>query len=580
MQQRESEAAGTVIALEFVIGVTGHRDCCPADEEALKTQIRSVLAGMKERFDRLPMRVVTGLAEGADTLVTEVALDLGLPVSAVLPMPRQDYEQDFAGEALARFTALADDERVVVHELPVAGEAANGGLDSPEARVVQYQMLMDFLVRRSNALLVLWDGKALEKKGGTSDVVSAFLSGSGKRGSATGIGSEGPAFENCGDLVIWLKTPRASAPGAVKMGEASYLASESSGMVFAEVASIPAQFAARWAGFESYARDRYSEQGRQFPTYPLAEESSNGSSVQAMAINREFQRADQLAMASQRFSDELFRAFALIAAAMGFFFLVYAKLAALGLFLVFYVGLFLVGYSLFKLGARQRWFSKHLSYRALAETMRVQYFMLVSGAGQRFSTRRIVNLTSVDRFKGFEWLQDAVRCMEPLTFERHVADGKRLELVHKHWIGEQCSYFSRKLAVLHRKHERLEVIKASLLLGSVLGALALILFKYSLYETHIAGYDGKTWLVFLMGLLPLWLAVWELYQGKMATRELLWQYANQRRYFVAASNQMEVLADVNSRLRVVTDLAERALAEIFLWSAHRFHREHEPPAAG
>ena len=94
------------------------------------------------------------------------------------------------------------------------------------------------------------------------------------------------------------------------------------------------------------------------------------------------------------------------------------------------------------------------------------------------------------------------------------------------------------------------------------------------------GFDAKTWLVFFMGLLPLWLAIWELYQGKMATRELIWQYANQRRYFTAAKNQMDAAKDVETKRRILTDLADRALAEIYLWSAHRFHREHEPPAAG
>ena len=119
-----------------------------------------------------------------------------------------------------------------------------------------------------------------------------------------------------------------------------------------------------------------------------------------------------------------------------------------------------------------------------------------------------------------------------------------------------------------------------LLLGSVLGALALLLFKYEMKKIGFVGFSSKTWLVFLMGLLPLWLAVWELYQGKMAMRELIWQYANQRRYFTAARDQMTACASSEARLRVVSDLAERALAEIYLWSAHRFHREHEPPAAG
>ena len=45
------------------------------------------------------------------------------------------------------------------------------------------------------------------------------------------------------------------------------------------------------------------------------------------------------------------------------------------------------------------------------------------------------------------------------------------------------------------------------------------------------GFNGKDLLLFVMGLLPVWLGIWELYQDKMATRELLWQYRNQLSHF-------------------------------------------------
>jgi len=580
MKDEKFSQLKSAIALEFVVGVTGHRDCPVKDHPALKKHIAAALLDLKSRFFELPVRIITGLAEGADTLVTQVALDLGMPVSAVLPMPRQDYEKDFKASALQTFRQLADDERVRVHELPIDATNAESGLDDSVSRVVQYQALMDFLVRRSNILLALWDGKTVASKGGTSDVISAFLSGQANYAAPTPINGESRSFEDCGDLAIWIKTSRASLSDKISVGPPTFLVSDSTGMVYAEMIGVPAKFEARWNGFEAYAHARYSNKAVNVTAYPLASEGNYGTSPLAIAINREFMRADQLAMSNQSHSDRLFKAFGLIAAAMGLFFLIYAKLAAAKILLMSYIGLFVTGYILFKIGAKRHWFTHHLSYRALAETMRVQYFMLVAGVGKGFSTRRVVSLTSVDRFKGFEWLQDAVRCMEPLTFQHDKADSARLEAVRQNWIEDQSSYFTRKLEDLHTQHKRLEVIKAGLMIGSLIGALALIMFKYTLYEMQMAGFDGKTWLVFLMGLLPLWLAVWELYQGKMATRELIWQYANQRRYFVAAKNQMDAVQDIETRLRVVTDLAERALAEIYLWSAHRFHREHEPPAAG
>lgn len=579
-RSEENTGASSVIACEFVIGVTGHRDLVEADHHKLRDDIAKALEKIAANFDHLPVRLVTGLAEGADTLAAEVALEMGLHVSAVLPMPRKFYEQDFEGAALTRFKELADDERVDCFEIPLAEE--NEGRDqlSSEDRVVQYEMLMDFLTRRSNVLMALWDGLMLEQKGGTSDVISTYLSGRARYQNPVFLPSGDIQFEDCGEIAIWIKTRRVQNPDHILTDVPAYLVSDASGSSFQEMSDCPQGFLNRWAGFETFAQDRFSDISADLPVWPLAEDGELGGSAQAKAINREFLRADQLAMGNQKNSDGLFMAFGFIAGAMGLFFLVYAKLAALEIFLVLYVALFLVGYILFRISAARHWLGKHLSYRALAETMRVQFFLLVSGAGAGFSVRRVMSLTSVDRFQHFEWLPDAARCMEPVTYEDHKPSPERMQAVHDHWIDDQSQYFAKKLHQLHDRHKRLEVIKAALLLGSVAGAVALILFKYEMKKSGFVGFSVKTWLVFLMGLLPLWLAVWELYQGKMAMRELIWQYANQRRYFTAAKDQMAACTTQEAKQRIVSDLAERALAEIYLWSAHRYHREHEPPAAG
>jgi len=105
--------------------------------------------------------------------------------------------------------------------------------------------------------------------------------------------------------------------------------------------------------------------------------------------------------------------------------------------------------------------------------------------------------------------------------------------------------------------------------GSALGT-----FIFSL------GFSGKDLLLFVMGLLPVWLGIWELYQGKMATRELLWQYRNQLRHFSRATIELTQAADRLSRIAILAALGKDSLMESYLWTIHRYHREHEPPAAG
>jgi len=566
-------------AFEFVVGVTGHRDLILEHIPALKKSIRDALDGLAGHFDSMPLRIITGLAEGADTLVTEVALEMGIEVTALLPMPEEVYEADFEGDALSRFRNLVKDPRINTIELPLVGGPSAADFDDQSNRDDQYDLLKDYLVRRSNVLLALWDGEVSELRGGTSDVVMSYLCGEVGLPAPCKIPAGSDAAQDCGEFVVCIQTPRQSSTKTVKPSGYAFLVSNSTCVAYSQMDQVPEYYTHRWSGLDAYASERFSDASLAHPTYPLVGSEESCLDEHTYAVEREFLRADQLAMSSQKLSDALFKCFGVIAAAMGLFFLVYAKLAALKLFLVIYIVLFFAGYIAFRVSAKKRWLARHLACRALAETLRVQFFLLISSAGQKFSVRRMLRLTSVDRFDGFEWLQDAARCAEPL-FHKDDNEIERLEVVRNKWIDDQAQYFTKKLAQMHTQHARLEVVKSLLLAGSILGALSLIFFKKSLLHMEMAGYDGKALLVFAMGLLPLWLAVWELYQGKMATRELIWQYSNQRRYFVAASRQITEAKDISAKRRVVSHLAEQALAEIYLWSAHRYHREHEPPAAG
>jgi hypothetical protein len=269
-----------------------------------------------------------------------------------------------------------------------------------------------------------------------------------------------------------------------------------------------------------------------------------------------------------------------MAALMGLTFLLYAKIAALKLFLIAYVALFAGGFFIFAIGSRRGWFGRHLAFRALAEALRIRFFLVMSGGGTAGQTRRLFRLTSIERFKGFGWIGDAIRCTEPLTYESTVPSKERVAAVSERWVKDQAAYFSRKHHQLHGEHERLETVKKFLFLAAFLGAVSLLFFKKSLYGFHIGDLDGKTLVVFLMGLLPLWLAVWEIYQSKMAIRELLWQYANQGELFELAERRLASISDPVHAQEVISDLAERSLMDVVQWSTHRYHREHEPPSAG
>jgi hypothetical protein len=120
--------------LYLTIGVTGHRDIPPEDEAILKPVIKSRLLNLQASYQETPLLLLSGLAEGADRLVVEVAYELGIAFAAILPLPKEDYATDFT-----------------------------------ETRSKQ-----DFYNWLDKAL---WDGDKQEKTGGTAQVVRYFLQG-------------------------------------------------------------------------------------------------------------------------------------------------------------------------------------------------------------------------------------------------------------------------------------------------------------------------------------------------------------------------------------------------------------------
>ena len=93
---------------------------------------------------------------------------------------------------------------------------------------------------------------------------------------------------------------------------------------------------------------------------------------------------------------------------------------------------------------------------------------------------------------------------------------------------------------------------------------------------HTAAYRRRR----VFNWLPLGLTLWELHQGRMATRELLWQFQNQATIFARASSDLQGTGHEDAKAQIYVDLAERSLFETYLWTIHRFHREFSPPSGG
>jgi hypothetical protein len=162
------------------VGVTGHRaDVLPPGSVAgLRDHIgevlriiadagRDLLEAERACFADGPprLRFVSPIADGADQIAAEVALDLGWELEAILPFERQAYRETLASaEARGRFDALLGRASCLL-QLP----------GDPEQGLDAYVMTGRATVAHCDVLIAIWDGLPPRGRGGTGEVVQLAL---------------------------------------------------------------------------------------------------------------------------------------------------------------------------------------------------------------------------------------------------------------------------------------------------------------------------------------------------------------------------------------------------------------------
>jgi hypothetical protein len=166
--------------LSLTIGVTGHRlhRMLDVDQDVLRhaisttlTQLSVALEGVygkhKTMFaHELPqLRMISALADGADTIGAQAALAAGWRVDACLPFARDVYANDFApGQPYEEFDALL---KQVTATFVLDGEHAD-----PEKRDAAYEAVGRLTLEQADVLLAIWDGDPGRGRGGTARVVA------------------------------------------------------------------------------------------------------------------------------------------------------------------------------------------------------------------------------------------------------------------------------------------------------------------------------------------------------------------------------------------------------------------------
>lgn len=534
------------------------------------------------------LRFMVGMAEGADLLIAQMALDLGLRVDAVLPMPFEHYAADFDAAALEVLKVLLRHPRVRVVELRSMHVDLAAGPITPAERDLLYANLSDTLIRRSSLLLALWDGHPSTLPGGTADTVLRYL---GVR-SEENTGQESVEFVVAphdlqweSRLVYWIPTGRRGNAVAAADVQPCFLLGIGDNTLQVQQA-MPARLTAQLTQLNDYNRSYQdlSEKGIGTPDSLLANLPPDVPLHDRQTldeIDTQYGKADLLAVYYQKHSERLFALFGLMAFVMGLAYLVYEKLVESKAVIIGYLILLLASVAIYYRLQGKEWFAKHLICRMIAETMRARFYVTLAGTDHLVDAEEVLALSGIDKFRGFSWIGHVLKGVGAIDGHPQPAaahDSPQSRYVDQAWIEAQHQYFKTRVARLENSSNRVRLLKNVVFVVIIGVIVTVVLLGDPVRQPSLSdNVSLKNLFTFGMGVLVVLLGVLELHQNKMATRELLWQYRNQLGHFSRARLQLSRIAAPSRRREVLAELGKESLMESCLWTIHRYHREHEPP---
>ena len=245
--------------------------------------------------------------------------------------------------------------------------------------------------------------------------------------------------------------------------------------------------------------------------------------------------------------------------------LVYEHISESRVVLFGYMLILLSSLSVYYVLRGQHWFAKHLTYRAIAETMRAKFFLRLAGIDHRVDAAEVLGLWGIDRFRGFSWISYVLKGVEVPDVHAgvpHDIHAWRSRCVEQTWIDSQYRYFTVKVAKLERSARRIKYLARTVFVVILLVMASLILFGEHIPEDVGIGIRSHSLLTFLMEILAVLLGAWKLHQDKMATRELLWQYRSQLSQFERARVQLQRKPSRARREDLLVELGSNSLMEI------------------
>lgn len=562
--------------IPLVIGVTGHRDLRPDETDELRALIAELFASLRKRFPHTPLLLMTALAEGADRLAAHAAIEAGVDVRAVLPMPAESYREDFLSpESKAEFDSLCAKAKVI--ELPLT-RAEHAALKTPgRDRDLSYAKAGMFISAHCHILLAVWDRVESDNVGGTSQIIY-FQHYDRLPGIAESVPRTSLFLtDDESDLVYEITCSRSNStngPSPSRPLERCWFTTDPDAP---RVKELPQRYVRVFHSGDEYNRDirRLVLDG----SFESAESSPPERHAAAQGIRRAFDVANTLANHFQRRVELTLIGIYALALLTGLTFIFYSsELGGVDPLIYGFLAFLISGVVLAAIARRREWHRKYLDYRVLAEGLRVQFYWSIAGVRVGGQTKFAYDNFLRQRDMELGWIRNVMRVAGTLN-DAHGSeeDDIGLKFAIEHWIGTeerpgQRDYYQRKAARRAHVNRLTASITWIALWGGIVVALVLAVSLGALGESV------QNLLVILMGVLTLMAGVAEVYTQRKADRELVKQYRFMEHVFANARRRLDEAANDEERREILRGLGDAALSEHAEWIL--IHRERQPEPGG
>ena len=531
--------------IPIVVGVTGHRDVRPEDVPTLKASVKTVLKGLKEQCPNSPVVMLDSLAEGADQLCAEAALEENVPVMAALPMPLAEYEKDFEGDALVKFRSFID----AADEVFVTAETEPHRDD----RDYLYRQSGLYIARHCHVLLALWNGMPGKPGGcGTAEVVDL------KRDNAYEDLPES-SLQPGGGAVIQIAMPRrGSVSGPEKPFEPAVDAITGEPTPAGEIIKL---------GYyelipELESTDAFNKDAAGMDianSYGLTTDETDPVSVR---IDPVYRAANDSSVANAGRHKRIIAFLSIAATIITMAFLLYDEATLYWMILV--CGFMIIALVVInKIALRTGYHRKYLEYRMLAEGLRVQSYLRHAG-----SPTEVFSILPWSWQMNTPWIRSALAVLTAGA----VATEKRP--INEIWIKDQLEYHKKARIRTEKTKKRNDRIVRVCLILSIIAYVFALVFEIA-WGGLFSGQPAlpaekleliRTWLKLILGSLSAATLFAGNYYGKLSLDQVIEDHVRMIDLYEFAARQIEASGETPELL---IKTAKEELGENSSWYAYQ-----------